>query len=265
MEDYFEEMKQNFNFKQDKPLNEIIYEGLRKTIVLGLIPAGTRLNEKRLAEELSISRTPMREAIHRLQYEELLDYIPKVGSVVSQVSASDVAEVYQIRLALEHLAHTSAMDNLTPEDYKNLNQLLDQTSQSIKEQNLTKVVEQSEDFNQAIYRAAKMPRLSHLLTSLRDYVHRFRAISMSHEARGPLAVEEHRAILKAMEAKDEEAIKLVLEEHLGRSRDTIIDFLTNHNDKEANEILTKLIYESSQRQKDNAKSEAKKKDSKEKN
>lgn len=229
MPEYYQTMKVHFNFKQDKPLSDIIYEGLRSTIVSGLIPPGERLNEKRLSAELKISRTPLRDAIHRLQYEGLLDYVPKVGSRVRRVSVADVSEIYQLRLALEQLAVSNAMGQLTKADYDKLDDNLAKTRQAMANKDLDRVVTLSQEFNQVILQAAGMPRLTQLLTQLKDYLHRFRTISMNSRDRGPRAIEEHQEIVNAMRASDLDKIHEALVRHLSYSKDTIQAYLVEEN------------------------------------
>lgn len=232
MSDYMQEMKKNFNFKQDKQLNEIVYEGLRKSIISGIIPVGERINEKKLADELKISRTPMREAIKRIQYEGLLEYIPKVGSVVKRVTPADVEEIYQLRLALETLALTSAIDSLTQADYDELDELVRLTKEASLRRDYAEVIRLSKEFNEKIYAAANMPRLSVLLTQLRDYLTRFRTISMSDAERGPKAIEEHQTILNALRDHDVKLIRSTLTDHLSTSRDVIKAFVAELEAKE---------------------------------
>lgn len=239
MPDYIPEMKKNFNFKQDKQLNEIVYEGLRKSIISGIIPVGERINEKKLADELKISRTPMREAIKRMQYEGLLEYTPKVGSVVKRVTPDDVEEIYQLRLALETLAFTSAMNSLTEDDFIKLDALVQKTLEASKRSDYPEVIRLSKDFNQKIYDAAKMPRLSGLLNHLVDYLTRFRTISMTNAERGPKAIMEHQILLDGIRHHDVEKIRQTLEKHLSTSRDVIKDYIAELDEQEKIQNKTK--------------------------
>lgn len=222
MEDYIQYLVENVNFNEDSPIQTLVYKGLRTVIMQGLIPFGVRLNEMQIAKHLNISRTPIREAVRQLQFEGFLEAIPNYGTVVKQITRQDVYEVYQLRVALETLAFTSAMNRLSEEELDYLDSLLDKTLQANQEKNHEQVVKYSAEFNSIILEKANMPRLKELLTNLQDYLHRFRTISMTSKERGELAIREHQLIVKAMRNKNEEQIRLVIEEHVNYSKEAIL-------------------------------------------
>ena len=119
----------NLDLTQNKTLNVLIYEAFRKTIILGDIPAGTRINEKVFAEELNISRTPIRLAMKQLVNEKLVEHIPKAGIVVKGIRIKDAYEIYDIRKSLDTLATIKAMNQMTEADFQELQTLLEQGEQ----------------------------------------------------------------------------------------------------------------------------------------
>jgi len=222
MEDYMTEVINLIDLSQNKPLNEIIYDGLRTAIIRGVIPTGARINEKFYAELLNVSRTPIREALRRIQTEEIVEYIPNYGIVVRQFSVEDVEEIYRLRIALDILAAENAMKMMTKENFANMEDLLDRTDEAQNKNDVRLVIDLSRDFNSLIYEYARMPRLAVIQNRLRDYLQRFRDISLTADERRVRALSEHRLIFECLKDSDHEQLKKVITEHLARSEEFIL-------------------------------------------
>ena len=222
MEDYMTEVINLIDLSQNKPLNEIIYDGLRTAIIRGVIPTGARINEKFYAELLNVSRTPIREALRRIQTEEIVEYIPNYGIVVRQFSVEDVEEIYRLRIALDILAAENAMKMMTKENFANMENLLDRTDEAQNKNDVRLVIDLSRDFNSLIYEYARMPRLAVIQNRLRDYLQRFRDISLTADERRVRALSEHRLIFECLKDSDHEQLKKVITEHLARSEEFIL-------------------------------------------
>jgi DNA-binding GntR family transcriptional regulator len=221
MTDYMDEFVKNINFNQSKPIREVVYEGLRKTIISGIIPVGSRIVEKEYAERLNISRTPIREALRRLEEEELVENIPRVGVIVKRISAEDVIEIYKIRQHLEVLAAINAMENITGEEIREIEELLDLTEQKNNEGDVKEVIRLFGEFNSLIYKASRMKRLASMIVKLNDYIQKFRDISVTDDERREKALIEHREILKAIAEKNKVEISLITKKHLDISLDIV--------------------------------------------
>ncbi len=211
---YMEELIKLVDLSQNRPLNDIVYEGLRSAIIKGVIPVGERINEKVYADYMNISRTPIRNAITRLSDEGIIEYIPNYGVVVKRVTVDDAVEIYKIRVALDTLASVSAMQLMTDKQYQAMDDLLTQTEEAEARGEVSYVIQLFSDFNDMIYSYARMPRLSVMVSKLRDYLVRFRDISLNGDSRRKKALEEHRIIYRCMMNKDEEQMRLVIAEHL---------------------------------------------------
>ena len=222
MMDYMDEFVRCTDFNTNKPIREVVYESLRKTIISGVIPVGERIVEKEYAERLNISRTPVREALRRLELEELVEYLPRIGVVVKRISVEDVIEIYKIRHSLEVLAAVNAMDNITPEEIKEIEKLLDLTEQKNEEGKIEDVIELFGEFNAKIYEASRMKRLAGMISKLNEYLQRFRNISISEKDRREKALKEHREILAAIIEKNSEVIDKLIERHLEDSLQVVI-------------------------------------------
>jgi DNA-binding GntR family transcriptional regulator len=221
MIDYMYELIKNTNFKQSKPIREIVYEGLRKTIISGVIPVGERIVEKEYAERLNISRTPVREAIKLLEEEQLVENIPRVGVVIKRISAEDVIEIYKIRHYLEVLAAINAMDNITEEEMKDIEELLNLTEQKNNEGDVEEVIRLFGQFNSLIYKASRMKRLASMISELNEYIQKFRDISVTDKERREKALIEHREILRAIAEKNTVDIDSIIKKHLDVSLEVV--------------------------------------------
>ena len=204
----------NTDLNQRKTLNDIVYEGFFKTIVKGGIPAGERINEKEYSDQMHISRTPIRYAMKLLERDGLVEYIPKMGMVVKKITTEDACEIFAIRSALEVLATTTAMNNMSETDFDELDELLTQTEALSASGNLEELPEVFEKFHEFIYQKSNMKRLNDLTSRMKEYLIRFRSVSLSRDSRRDLAISDHRRIYYAMRKKDETLLREVIQQHL---------------------------------------------------
>ncbi|MED7646748.1 UNVERIFIED_CONTAM: GntR family transcriptional regulator, partial [Bifidobacterium breve] len=120
-------VKRNLDLSENRPIKEAVYEALRKTILLGEIPSGERINAKNLSENLNISRTPIRYALERLDEEDLVERKTGIGVIVKGISINDAYEIFDIRKELDVLATRKAMRLMTPAQFKQMRALLEET------------------------------------------------------------------------------------------------------------------------------------------
>ena len=185
-----------------KPLRELVFESLREAIIGGMLYPSERLMEIQLAEEMGVSRTPVREAIRKLELEGLVVMIPRKGAYVAGLSLKDIADVFEIRGALEGLAAELAAERATDEELEAMERYLVKISEEIENGDLTKVVETDTDFHTLIYKASRNTRLSQIINNLREQIQRFRTTSLSFPGRMKIALEEHRKIVEAVSSRE---------------------------------------------------------------
>jgi len=226
-----DELIKNTSFTSNLPIREVVYESLRRTIISGIIPVGERIIEKEYAERLNISRTPVREALRRLEREKLVEHLPKIGVVVKRITTEDVIEIYKIRTNLEVLAAVNAMEIITPEEIDEIEELLDLIEKKNKEGKVEEVIKLFGEFNWKLYQASGMKRLAVMITKLNEYTQRFRNISISHNSRREKALMEHRQILKAIVNKDKDEIKMVIKKHLEDSINIVLLAIKDSSEK----------------------------------
>lgn len=221
-------VKKNLDLTQNKPLKTLLYEAFRKTIILGDIPAGERINEKEFSDTLNISRTPIRFAMQQLVEEKLVEHVPRIGIVVKGISIKDAYEIYDIRKSLDTLATIKAMHLMNEADFDELETLLIKGNQLHQENRVDEVLQNFSDFNQFIYEKSQMLRLKSIVLELQTYLVYFRDIAIRSSQRREKALEEHWLIYRGMKNKDKLQIELITHEHLDHSLQFIIKEMEKH-------------------------------------
>lgn len=201
---------------------DLIADSLRAAILEGRYKANQPLRQDRLAEELGVSKIPLREALVQLKAEGLVNLLPKRGAVVSELSAAEVAEIYVIRAALESIALINALPGLSPADI-------------IQAESILKIIDIEEDtgrwgdlnweFHATLYRAGKMPLLLQIIRTLHNNVARYLVIYLDRLAASSVSQQEHWALLKACREKDSELAVRILTRHLRQASDRLVAFL----------------------------------------
>lgn len=222
MDDYISKVIRLTDLSQNKPLNEIVFEGLRDAIIKGIIPVGERVNETVYSERMNISRTPIREALRRIQEEGLVEYVPHFGVVVKKITLDDAREIYQIRKALDALATINAMKIMTEAEFEEMRLLLEKTEQANEQNDIPEVSRLFSDFNAMIYSFSRMPRLDDIVKKLRQYLVRFRDISLSGAKRRQKAIDEHWMMYQNMRSGNMEQITMIINEHLDYSMNYVL-------------------------------------------
>ncbi|NLW58756.1 MAG: GntR family transcriptional regulator [Firmicutes bacterium] len=208
-----------------KPLRELVFETLREAIIKGQLAPGERLMELQLAEELGVSRTPIREAIRKLELEGLVLMVPRKGAYVATFSMKDVVEVFEIRGALEGLAAALAAERITDEELEELQRQLVKSSELIEQADLNGMVEVDTGFHQILYQASRNQRLAQIINNLRDQIQRFRQTSLSYPGRMKSALEEHREIVDAISARDPELARRLAQEHIENAENSMMQVI----------------------------------------
>ncbi len=205
-----------------QPLREVVCESLRDAIRRGVLKPGERLMEIQLAEELGVSRTPVREAIRKLELEGYVIMMPRRGTSVASMSIRDINELFEIRTALESLSNGLAAERITDEELESLQRLLVMIGGYVEEGNMDKIVEMDIEFHDLLYRAARNSRLVGIISNLREQLTRFRTLSMSYPGRLETTLEEHREIVEAIAEGDVKRAKKAAEHHMEMSEKTLL-------------------------------------------
>lgn len=229
------ESKSSFSIKIDnyKPLRDIVFESIREAIITGELEPGERLMEIQMAEELGVSRTPVREAIRRLELEGFVVMIPRKGAYVASLSLKDLADVFEIRAALEGLAASLAAQRITDKELDELERVLMQMTECVGSDDLETMIDLDTKFHETLFIASRNRRLSQMMNHLMDQIHNFRCRSLSSAGRAKTALLEHRKIVEAIgEHSAKDAYNMAIR-HIESAENSIMDVLnkddtTNH-------------------------------------
>lgn len=207
------------------PIREEVFFMLREAILNGKLKPGDRLIERELVEQLGVSRTPIREALRKLELENLVTHVPRKGVFVSEISKGDVEEVLDIRANLEGLAAKMAVENITKYDLHRLKKLLKSMEDSVRESNIAQLNKLNHDFNQEILNIAGSPRLKGMINSLSDYISKFTRIGYSVPGRMETAMKQHIKLVEALASRNPEAARNIARAHVHDLKETILDNL----------------------------------------
>ena len=168
-----------------KPLREIVFETLRDAIINQTLEPGERLMEIQLAEEMGVSRTPVREAIRKLELEGLVIMVPRKGAYVAGISVKDIHEVFEVREYLEGLAASLAAKRITPEELDEMEKSLFMEAGELDGNNLRSIVEIDTTFHDLLYKAV---RNEQLVNNLQEQPQRFMIFERESPRAAPLAL-----------------------------------------------------------------------------
>lgn len=209
-----------------KPLRELVFDALREAIIAGRLEPGQRLLENQLAEELGVSRTPVREAIRKLELEGFVVMVPRRGAYVASISLKDVTDVFEIRGALEGLAAQLAAERATDEEIEHMERHLVEIGRSVEQRDVVKLVELDTGFHELLYVASRNQRLGQILNLLREQIQRFRTQTLAHPERMKVALEEHRRIVEALAMRDPELARRLAEEHIESAQSSLMSLMS---------------------------------------
>ena len=209
-----------------KPLNEQAYDHLQKLITDGQLSYHEIYSETKLAKELGISRTPFRDAIHRLVQEGYIDIIPSKGFRLHQITERDVIETFQIRTALETYCTMQIARDVKEENnaglrsfFKELDWLMENMKEVMEnDQGIDEFCEYDFRFHRKIIDYLENEQFSSVFASFLYRMKRLAKLSLQHDGRMAQTVEEHQAILDAMKNGDTEHIYEITMVHMDRPR-----------------------------------------------
>ena len=210
------------NFNDYKPLREIIFNTIREAIVVGELKPGERLMEVQLAEKMGVSRTPVREAIRKLELEGLVEMLPRKGARVANLSEKDIIDVLEVRSTLDGLASSLSALRITDDEIKELKHILAQFITCVEKNNLQGSIRKDVEFHDVIYRSSRNDKLIQISNNLREQVLRYRVIYMKDYSSSRELVREHTEILDAISRRDPDAAMRIAQLHIKRQEESII-------------------------------------------
>jgi DNA-binding GntR family transcriptional regulator len=195
---------------------------LRDMIVEGVLTPGTRLNERVLCEQLAVSRTPLREAFKTLAVEGLIDLLPNRGAVVAQMSVADIEQTFEVMGALEGLSGKLACERITDREIAEIKALHFEMLAAHARHDLPSYYRINHIIHDRINAAANNAVLTATYLQINARIQSLRFRSNFNQEKWDIAVKEHSAMLAALEKRDGEALRAILEKHLYNKRDIVI-------------------------------------------
>ena len=205
-----------------KSLREEVYESLKKSILHGKLKGGQRLIEETLADQIGISRTPVREAFHKLERDDLVTRLPKGGFAVREFTKEDVEEIFGIRSALESYASYLASLHITLEKISQLEKKVKELEDALEKRDDEKFIQLNTEFHDLIYKSCKSKKLIEMINNFRDYFYRYRSALIHTEKGMNYSIEDHRRMLEAMKKKNPRLVERLVRNHLARGKELII-------------------------------------------
>lgn len=211
----------NFDLQNHRPLREIVYEELKREILTGHIVPGTRMMEVELAEEMGVSRTPIREAIRKLEKEGLVTIEPRKGAYASSISVKDMVDTLAVRENLEGFASYLAAEMMTDEQFKQLQKTAEEYTQAINDNDTEKIIHTDEAFHRFIVSCAGNGTLLKVCETVQESALRFRYLYYDNFSRYKNMPVEHNEIMEAIASGDKERAKQLSEEHVRRLKEFV--------------------------------------------
>lgn len=208
------------------PLRDVVFNTLRQAILKGELEPGERLMEIQLAERLGVSRTPIREAIRKLELEGLVLMIPRKGAEVAKISARSLRDVLEVRRALEELAIELACQRMSEEEVGNLQKAQEDFKNAIAEGDAMKIAETDEHYHDVIYEGTQNAKLIQMLNNLREQMYRYRLEYIKDEDKRKILVLEHEKILKTVRERKVAEAKEAVREHIDNQEITVARNIT---------------------------------------
>lgn len=213
----------NFNVNEYLPLRDVVFNTLRQAIITGEFAPGERLMEISLANRLGVSRTPVREAIRKLELEGLVIMIPRKGAQVARITEKNLRDVIEIRTVLEEFAAVLACERIDQSGLHDLRQAHEHFIRSVENGDILDIVDKDETFHDTIFRATNNDRLISIINNLREQFYRYRMEYVKDIRQRSNLVEEHRELLDAISSRDSIKAKELMKTHLLNQQQEVIN------------------------------------------
>jgi DNA-binding GntR family transcriptional regulator len=205
-----------------KPLGHHVFENLKQAIVRGDFSPGNRLVESRIAEAMGISRTPVREAIHKLEREGLIRKLPRGGFSVSNLTREEIEETFGIRSVLESYAARLAALKHQQEELVPLEEKVEEFQYFLNRGEMEALLKINTEFHGLLYAMSRSPKLIKMINDLQDQIYRFRRIILKVETMAKMSNDDHRQMLSAMKKRDADRVETLVRQHILRGQNIVL-------------------------------------------
>lgn len=213
----------NFDLQNHRPLREIVYEELKRQILMGKITPGMRMMEVELAEEMGVSRTPVREAIRKLEKEGLVTIEPRRGAYASDISVKDMVDVLEVREDLEGFAAFLAADRITQAEVDELREITENYSEAVRNNDTEKMITFDERFHKKIVASSGNKTLIQLSETVQELALRFRYLYYDDFSRYVNMPVEHKEIIDALTSGNGDMARQSADDHVKKLKEFVIN------------------------------------------
>ncbi|WP_242985428.1 GntR family transcriptional regulator [Vallitalea okinawensis] len=207
------------------PLRDVVFNALREAILKGDLKPGERLMEKQLAEKMGVSRTPIREAIRKLELEGLVVMVPRKGAQVAEITEKDVRDVLEVRAALEELAVKLACAKISDHEVKQLKEAINEFEEARRKGDLETLVQLDIRFHDIIFKSTANDKLEQIINNLREQMFRYRLAYLRNESYHDKITDEHKDIAEALVEKDVERACRTAKQHIQNQEKAVINMM----------------------------------------
>ena len=209
--------------KQPESLAKMAYEAIRQSILSGQWKIGELYNEKAIAADLGISRTPVREALLELASQDLIIFLPRRGLMVNRFTRHDVDEIFELRKAIELAAVEKITVAAPPFDLFEIEEALLSQRKAVKQKDYLAFMEADRLFHTSFSELTKNRRLIAILDNIRDMIHVMGAKALALEGRAVEVIKEHQTIFEAVKKGNIEEARRAMAYHLDQSKEAVVE------------------------------------------
>lgn len=216
------------------PLRDVVFNTLRKAILTGQLKPGERLMEVHLANRLGVSRTPIREAMRKLELEGLVIMVPRRGAEVAKITEKSLKDVLEVRRALDVLSAELACDRITEEEIHKLHEACREFAQTVESRDASAITKADVALHDIIIEATRNQRLQQLVNNLSEQMYRYRFVYIKEESRHDNLVAEHLEIYESIASRDKERAARAAREHIDNQEKSILRQIRLENEERVN-------------------------------
>lgn len=213
------------------PLRDVVFNTLRQKILTGELKPGERLMEIHLADQLGVSRTPIREAIRKLELEGLVTMIPRRGAEVAQITEKNLRDVLEVRRALDALAVELACERITQDELNELKLACDHFEAETKKKNANQVARADVALHDIILKASGNDRLMQMISNFSQQMYRYRLEYVKDDTNYEKLIREHRVIYEAIRDQDKETGAKAIKAHIDNQERAVIRMISERKNK----------------------------------
>ena len=205
-----------------QPLGEIIHGYLKKMIMRGDIPDNQRLSEGELVKMMGVSRTPIRQALERLEQQGFIRKLSYGGYEIKRLTRKDIEEIYGIRSVLESYAASLATKRITQATLRKLEQIIQRSRTALDNDDLSAFVELNTKFHDSLYQASGSEQLYLMIQNLGDYLHRYRKVILFLKSNRKDSLRDHETMMSGMRAGEADLVEKLVKEHVLRALKVVL-------------------------------------------